>query len=116
MDQSIPHPNAQNITASLAIDASGLPLGHTGDISPECSGAYSAICKLASGLDHHDASNSNNSGGSAATVIIEGEKDATLIKEYHGRIVVFKVPTASLGGGNTESSGTDEDHASIQVS
>jgi hypothetical protein len=44
---------------------------------------------LASQLSRHD---NDNGAQVVATVIIEGEREATLIKEYHGRAVVFKVP------------------------
>jgi hypothetical protein len=92
-NNSIAHPNSQNITSALAIDSSGMSLGQIGSSSsttplhPSSSGAYSSICKLASQLSRRD-----NDGAQVATVIIEGEREATLIKEYHGMAVVFKVP------------------------
>ena len=104
------HPNSQNITGALAIDSSGLPLGHVGDITPEHSGTYSAIAKLASKLNAHDDNNdttttSSSSNGVLPTVMIEGEGSAVLIKEYHGRTVVFRVP---VGGSGVESNAAND--------
>ncbi|KAL3776079.1 hypothetical protein ACHAWO_007363 [Cyclotella atomus] len=112
MDQPvriIPHPNSQNITSALAIDSSGLPLGQIipssspiihpssdANSSSSSAAAYSAISKLASKLDRNGDGN-NPTSTSPATVIIEGEREATLIKEYHGRTVVFTVPVVGKG-------------------
>ena len=100
----LPHPNSQNITGALAIDSSGLSLGHVGDISPEHSGTYCAIAKLASKLNAHDSTTTSN--GVLPTVMIEGEGSAVLIKEYHGRTVVFRVP---VGGSGVEDNTTNDD-------
>jgi len=88
--QTLPHPNSQNITGALATDASGLCLGYRGDANPDYAGNYAAIIKLAGRLDPNNSSKED--GNIPPTVIIEGEESATLIKEYHGRTVVFKVP------------------------
>lgn len=89
----LPHPNSQNITSALATDSSGLCLGHIGDpsLSPDRSGSYASILKLASRLDH-------GAGGTGPTVVVEGGGSAILMKEYHGRCVVFRVPVVEKKG------------------
>ena len=91
---STPIPHQSAITGALAIDSSGLPLGSLGELSSQIKycGNFSGISKLARQLtcDENDA----GSGSSTATVMIEKQENVVLIKEYHGRVVVFQVPTS----------------------
>ena len=89
---STPIPHQSAITGALAIDSSGLPLGSLGELSSQikCCGNFSGISKLARQLTCDE----NGSGSSTATVMIEKQENVVLIKEYHGRVVVFQVPTS----------------------
>ena len=62
-------------------------------INPQWSGSYKAISRLAGGLNCDDTA-AASSGNATATVMIEEEKSVVLIKEYHGRVVVFRVPSS----------------------